>query len=148
MYFYLYIVSSNDTVGIYQIERMIFMEINPGSRIKELRLLSDMSQEELGRRVGVQRAAIQKYEKGTVENIPLKTIEKIANVFGVSPTYIVGWEDITGNPLATEVRILNGVKKFYGSGAVDLLESYTTLSNVGKKRVLQYAEDMVEVHKA
>ena len=40
--------------------------INPGSRIRELRIITDMSQEELGRRVGVQRAAIQKYEKGTV----------------------------------------------------------------------------------
>ena len=37
-----------------------------------------MSQEELGRRVGVQRAAINKYEKGTVSNIPLSTIEQIA----------------------------------------------------------------------
>lgn len=37
--------------------------INPGTRIKELRTIADMSQEELGRRVGVQRAAIQKYEK-------------------------------------------------------------------------------------
>jgi transcriptional regulator with XRE-family HTH domain len=50
-----------------------------------------MSQEELGKRVGVQRAAINKYEKGTVENIPIKTIEKIASVFDVSPSYIVGW---------------------------------------------------------
>ena len=62
-----------------------------GPRIKELRLMADLSQEELGSRVGVQRAAIQKYEKGTVENIPLKTIEKIAKVFDVSPSYIVGW---------------------------------------------------------
>ena len=48
--------------------------VNPGIRIKELRTIADMYQEELGRRVGVQRAAIQKYEKGTVENIPLRTI--------------------------------------------------------------------------
>ena len=38
-----------------------------GTRIKELRKLSEMSQEELGRRVGVQREAINKYEKGSVE---------------------------------------------------------------------------------
>ena len=36
---------------------------NPGKKIKELRLMSGMSQEELGKRVGVQRAAIQKYER-------------------------------------------------------------------------------------
>ena len=48
------------------------MTPSPGERIKELRLLAEMSQDELGRRVGVQRAAINKYEKGIVENIKLR----------------------------------------------------------------------------
>lgn len=63
---------------------------SPGEKIRELRVMADMSQEELGKRVGVQRAAIQKYEKGTISNIPLETLEKIANIFNVSPTYLVG----------------------------------------------------------
>ena len=75
------------------------MTISPGERIRYLRSISSMSQEELGKRVGVQRAAINKYEKGTVENIPLKTIEKIARVFDVSPTYIVGWNNHNDNPM-------------------------------------------------
>ena len=37
--------------------------ISPGEKIRELRVIADMSQEELRKRVGVQRAAIQKYEK-------------------------------------------------------------------------------------
>lgn len=61
-----------------------------GEKIRYLRQLANMSQEELGRRVGVQRAAINKYEVGSVVNIPLTTIEKIAQVFDVNPTYIVG----------------------------------------------------------
>lgn len=116
--------------------------INPGIRIKELRKLADMSQEELGRRVGVQRAAIQKYEKGTVSNIPLGTIEKIANVFNVSPTYIVGWTDGEHDTLAMEVRVIQGVAVFYGDDAVRLLEIYTTLSKVGKRKLVDYAEDI------
>ena len=122
------------------------MTVSPGTRIKELRVLSDMSQEELGRRVGVQRAAIQKYEKGTVENIPIKTIEKIATVFDVSPTYIVGWNGDESNPLAAEVKIIQGVKKFYGSDSVDLLEIYSTVSPCGKKRIYQYAHDMARIY--
>ena len=53
---------------------MIYMTISPGTRIKELRQLAGLSQEELGRRVGVQRAAINKYEKGAVTNIPTTVI--------------------------------------------------------------------------
>ena len=122
------------------------MTVCPGTKIKELRLLADMSQEELGRRVGVQRAAINKYEKGSVTNIPLATIEKIADVFDVSPTYIVGWGD-SGNPLAMEVKVLQGVKQFYGSDCVDLIEDYISLNQQGKKRVHQYIEEIMSVYR-
>lgn len=118
------------------------MTVSPGTRIKELRRISGMSQEELGRRVGVQRAAINKYETGVVENIPLKTIEKIANVFDVSPTYLVGWSGGEGNPLAVEVKVIQGIKRFYGKESVDLLEDFVFLNTKGKKRVLQYMDDM------
>ncbi len=114
----------------------------PGTRIRELRTLAGMSQEELGKRVGVQRAAINKYEVGSVTNIPIATIEKMATIFEVSPTYIVGWNETSSNPLSAEVKVLQGVKLFYGADAVDLLEMYTTLSNDGQKRILQYANDI------
>lgn len=108
--------------------------------------MSGLSQEELGRRVGVQRAAINKYEKGSVTNIPLSTIERMAMVFDVSPTYIVGWDDSKVNPLALEVKILQGVSKFYGKDSVELLECYMELSNEGKKRLLMYACDMTKLY--
>ncbi len=122
------------------------MTVCPGTRIRELRTLANMSQEELGRRVGVQRAAINKYEKGTVENIPIKTIEHIAQVFDVSPTYIVGWSGNEGNQLAMEVRVIQGIKLFFGSDAVEVLETYTNLNELGKKRVRQYLDDMSRIY--
>ena len=123
------------------------MTPTPGERIKELRLLAEMSQEELGRRVGVQRAAINKYEKGTVENIPIKTIEKIAQVFDVSPTYIVGWNNEEKN-LSAEVKTIQGVKLFYGNESVELLESFNNLTPKGKKKVLQYVDDIYWAYKS
>lgn len=113
-----------------------------GERIKYLRQLANMSQEELGKRVGVQRAAINKYEKGSVTNIPIATIEKIAQTFDVSPTYIVGWDGLDTNALSAEVKVLQGVKRFYGGEVVEIIEIYTQLNHTGKKRVLQHLEDM------
>ena len=121
------------------------MHTTIGERIKSLRLLADMSQEELGNRVGVQRAAINKYEKGSVTNIPIATIERMATVFDVSPTYIVGWGD-SGNPLAMEVKVLQGVKRFYGGDCVDLIEEYVSLNPQGKKRVHQYITDITPLY--
>lgn len=122
------------------------MTISPGTRIKELRTLAGMSQEELGRRVGVQRAAINKYEKGSVTNIPITTIERIASTFDVSPTYIVGWNgDEQGNPLSAEVKVIQGINKFFGKDSVDLLEMYVSLNCKGKKRIVQYLDDLNEI---
>lgn len=125
---------------------MTSMTISPGTRIKELRTLAGMSQEELGRRVGVQRAAINKYEVGAVTNIPIATIEKLAQVFDVSPTYIVGWDNTSSNPLSAEVKVLQGVKTFYGKDAVDLLEGYVTMSPKGQKKLFQYLDDMSRLY--
>lgn len=122
------------------------MDTSPGERIKYLRQLTQMSQEELGRRVGVQRAAINKYEKGSVTNIPIATIEKIADVFDVSPTYIVGWNGNSSNPLSTEVKIIQGVKNIYGADSVELLETYSSLSKEGKKRLCMYADDLAKLY--
>lgn len=64
-----------------------------GEIIKKLRIEKGLSQEELGARVGVQRAAINKYEKGLVVNLKRPVIEKLAYSLGVSPTVIMGFSE-------------------------------------------------------
>lgn len=63
-----------------------------GERIKELRLRSGLTQEELGERIGAIKQTINKYENGTITNIPTDKIEVMASIFGVSAAYIMGWE--------------------------------------------------------
>ncbi|MBC6133891.1 helix-turn-helix transcriptional regulator [Listeria booriae] len=64
-----------------------------GSRIKRLRLAKGMTQEELGEKVGLKRAAINKYEKGNVENMKRSIISKMSEVLDVSPNYLMALED-------------------------------------------------------
>jgi transcriptional regulator with XRE-family HTH domain len=61
-----------------------------GEIIKKLRDEHDLTQEQLGEIVGVQKSAIAKYERGKVVNLKRATIEKLANYFGVLPSYIMG----------------------------------------------------------
>ena len=63
-----------------------------GERIKKLRKEHKLTQEELGKMLGVQKAAIQKYEKGTVTNIKKESILKLADILGTTPEYILGWD--------------------------------------------------------
>ena len=51
------------------IRKILVIKMTTGERIKMLRKEHNLTQEELGAKIGVQKAAIQKYEKGTVKNI-------------------------------------------------------------------------------
>ncbi|MFR1039694.1 MAG: helix-turn-helix domain-containing protein [Clostridium sp.] len=59
-------------------------------RIKHLRIESAMTQQELADAIGVSQNAIYNWENGKREP-NLKTVEKIAKAFHVSPLKIVVW---------------------------------------------------------
>lgn len=65
-----------------------------GEYIKQLRTKKGISQEELGKVVGVQRAAVQKWEAGKVQNLKRSTIKKLAEYFNVSPVNFISNDDI------------------------------------------------------
>lgn len=64
-----------------------------GKRIRELRMDAGLTQEQLGDMVGLQKSAIAKYENGKTENMKRSVIQKMAEVLGVSPSYLMGFED-------------------------------------------------------
>lgn len=64
-----------------------------GSRIKQLREERRMTQEELGKILGVQKSAVAKYENGKVSNMKRSSIKKLADFFGVSSAYILGYSE-------------------------------------------------------
>lgn len=62
-------------------------------RIKQKRLEKDLSQTELALRAGYNnKTAISKLEHSG-DNISMKQINKIASALGISPAYLMGWED-------------------------------------------------------
>jgi repressor LexA len=62
-----------------------------GEIIKNNRNKLNLSQEELGARLGVNKAAVQKWESGRVENIKRKTIQKLSGLFGITPSEVMGF---------------------------------------------------------
>ena len=64
-----------------------------GARIKTLRQARDMTQAELADKLGVQFTAVNKWEHGTVKNIKQSTIKAMADLFNVTPTYLMGFDN-------------------------------------------------------
>lgn len=94
-----------------------------GDRIKRLRLENDWTQEELGNRVGLKRAAINKYEKGNVENMKRSIVEKMSSVFGVSPSYLMALDDSKNIPVEKDNEIS---LDYYGTVAAGNFEQSAT----------------------
>ena len=64
-----------------------------GNRIKTLREKRKISQEELAKLVGyTSRSSVNKIELGKT-NLSQSRIVKIANALGVTPAYIMGWNE-------------------------------------------------------
>lgn len=75
-----------------------------GEKIKRLRTERGWTQSELGERVGVQKAAINKYETGVVVNLKREVIAKLAEVLDVNPAWLIDEEE--GWPPVPSIREL------------------------------------------
>lgn len=68
---------------------------NTSKRIKELRLKKGLTMEQLAEKLNVSKSAIAKWENGYVDNMRQDKIQQLADLFNVSPVYILGYGDST-----------------------------------------------------
>jgi transcriptional regulator with XRE-family HTH domain len=66
--------------------------VNIGQTIKEARMAKGITQEELGKLVGVQKSAVAKWENGRVVNIKRSTLQKLAIALDIKGSDLI--EDI------------------------------------------------------
>lgn len=79
------------------------MEI--GERLKKLRTEKDYTLEYVGKLVGVSKQTLYKYENGIVTNIPANKIKSLANLYGTTPSYLMGWDESVPEPTKSEKKL-------------------------------------------
>ena len=96
-----------------------------GKRIKQRRKELRMSADELGERIGKNRATVFRYEKGDIANVPLDILEQIADVLKTTPQYLMGWEKVQKkNDVMSDIILKMNED-------AELLEMVEALSNLG-----------------
>jgi transcriptional regulator with XRE-family HTH domain len=105
--------------------------------------------EELGSKIGVGKSAILKYEKGEVENLPRSTIEKLAILFGVSPSYLMCFDEWDKNSehLSDEVVLIERIQAKWGKEMVMIMQNYYELNTDGQSTLLNISESLCELSK-
>lgn len=93
-----------------------------GSRLKEAREEKNISLEEAGNKVGVNKSTVLRWESGKTEKFKIPTLEILANFYGVNSSWLIGHDvpkysasiklDELGNPVVS-IPILGIVKAGY-----------------------------------
>lgn len=97
-----------------------------GKLIRDARLAKGLTQEELGKLVGVQKSAIAKYENGRVVNIKRSTLQGLAKALDLKGSDLV----IESNPkeaASLSARVLSD------SDLREVVDLYLMLSDEDKK---------------
>lgn len=109
--------------------------MDTGAKIKQLRESLDMTQEDLGKLLGVKKAAINKYETGTVINLKRSTIENLCNIFNVTPQYLLSDSDpsqSSSSAPAPELAEQEG----------ELIAVFRRLSDIDQEKLIAYGEGL------
>ena len=73
-----------------------------GQRIKQRRKDIGVSADELGKRIGKNRATVFRYENGDIEKLPIDVLKPIAEALLTTPQFLMGWEEEAKEKTATK----------------------------------------------
>lgn len=54
----------------------------------------NLTLEEVANKLGISKPTLQRYESGVISNIPYEKIESLALIFGITPSQLMGWDEI------------------------------------------------------
>lgn len=110
--------------------------MHTGDIIKALREQANMTQAELGKHLGVNKSTVQKYENGMVQNLKIKTLRKLCEIFVVPPWQFIYPEhsSISDEQIVMKIR-----------QTLLLAKIYQQLTKEGQTRVYHYLRDLSEI---
>lgn len=104
-----------------------------GNRIFQKRKEYGYTMEQLGSMLGVNKTAVNKWEKGITQNIKQSTIKKMANIFDVSPSWLLGYDEPS---IQREVPA-------YVPGTVEIIDLYSRATQEQRQAVLNLLRSFV-----
>lgn len=121
------------------------MNMTIGERLKRLRTEKGLTQEEVGNVLGITKAAVQKYENGTITNFKSDTIRKLSILFGIAPVYFI-FDDVESDySSATSDQLKSMVIKHFGERFVRYLDILDTLNEDGRQKIMAYIDDISQI---
>lgn len=103
-----------------------------GKRIKQVREMRNISQEELGNQLGLNKSSIQRYESGQVQRIKLPILENMAKILNVDPSWLILKSNIMSE---YHKSFISSNEIIIKSDEKNIIWKYRSLDEHGKKIV-------------
>ena len=104
------------------------------NRIQSRRLELKLSYQDLASKTNMSKSTLQRYETGSIKNMPVDKLGIISNALDVSPLWLLGFdENENNNKLSNEEQ--------------QHIENLRKLNDIGKDKVITYTKDLIEMPK-
>lgn len=105
------------------------------NRIQSRRLELKLSYQDLASKTNMSKSTLQRYETGSIKNMPVDKLGIIATALDVSPLWLLGFDENenSNNKLSTEEQ--------------QHIEDLRKLNDIGKNKVINYTKDLIEMPK-
>ena len=104
------------------------------NRIQSRRLELKLSYQDLASKTNMSKSTLQRYETGSIKNMPVDKLGIIATALDVSPLWLLGFdENENNNKLSDEEQ--------------QHIEDLRKLNDIGKNKVINYTKDLIEMPK-
>jgi transcriptional regulator with XRE-family HTH domain len=120
-------------------------KVDIGNKIRNARIAKGMTQEELGKILGVQKSAVAKYENGRIVNIKRSTLKKISDILDIRPSELIFEEEIKKDPTGTAERHFEIIMD---EDINDMFDDFKTLDAAQRKIVKDLVHSLAETKKA
>lgn len=109
------------------------------NRIQSKRIELKLSYQDLANKTGLSKSTLQRYETGSIRNIPLDKLEILANALEVSPMWIIGYD------IPIEKENSNNIN--LDDKTTLLLNSFNKLNDEGKNEAIKRVDELTELSK-
>ena len=101
------------------------------NRIQSRRLELKLSYQDLASKTNMSKSTLQRYETGSIKNMPVDKLGIIATALDVSPLWLLGFdENENNNKLSNEEQ--------------QHIEDLRKLNDIGKNKVITYTKDLMD----
>ena len=117
--------------------------IGIGTNLKRILAERKLKINELSQISGIPVNTLYSITKRDSNNISSSVITSLATALNVSPFDLT----IDTELLRSDLELFDEIEKKYGSNAIELLQDFDSLNQIGKRKACEYVSDLTEIPK-